>query len=122
LLAPCPTLAPVMPAPPLPPPPPRPLLVPRLAGPLPSLRFPHLALPPEYAKVDAFEHTSKPKVFTSPLLPYVRLWDMPGAGTPKVPTAGFYQRYALYAMDLILLVYKDTVNEVFLDAITAAAE
>lgn len=83
-----------------------------------------LLAPPgtQYAEVGVAECTSKPKMFTSPFLPYVRLWDMPGAGTPKFPAAGFYHKQALYAMDLLLLVYKDTVSEVFLNVIQAAAE
>ncbi|KAF1800260.1 P-loop containing nucleoside triphosphate hydrolase protein [Mucor lusitanicus] len=62
---------------------------------------------PKSAAVGEIETTIEPKRYQHPVLPTLHLWDMPGIGTPRHPTSGFFDTYFLGAFDAILIVFDD---------------
>ncbi|KAI9246610.1 P-loop containing nucleoside triphosphate hydrolase protein [Sporodiniella umbellata] len=59
------------------------------------------------AKVGEIETTLEPKAYRHPSLTSLALWDMPGIGTLRHPSKGYFENYCLGAFDALLIVFDD---------------
>mmetsp|Transcript_60658 Transcript_60658/g.130206 ORF Transcript_60658/g.130206 Transcript_60658/m.130206 type:complete len:455 (-) Transcript_60658:86-1450(-) len=57
-----------------------------------------------WAPVGVNETTSRPTPYTFPSEPRVKLWDLPGSGTEKVPNETYVQNMGLRYFDKVLIV------------------
>jgi len=75
----------------------------------------------EAAKVNEVECTADVSSYQYPHYPYVVLWDLPGAGTAKHPSATYFRDKTLFAFDCLLVVTSDRFSEIDLDIAKNAA-
>ena len=63
------------------------------------------------AKIDCIECTTTASEYTLPTLPHIKLWDLPGAGTRKVPVETYFKKFQLYGFDALIIVCGETISE-----------
>jgi len=66
---------------------------------------------PQAAPVGFRETTMVPSSATHPQSKYVKVWDLPGAGTRRHPAKTYYEDKALYAYDCLILVCASRFTE-----------
>jgi len=59
--------------------------------------------PNNLAPVGVVETTAQAKCYTHPIYAHIKLWDMPGAGTPTHPVATYFEDKCLYAFDQLIV-------------------
>lgn len=64
------------------------------------------------AAVGVVETTHEIKRYDHPVFPYLKLWDIPGAGTQKHPVDTYFDDKKLYAFDAVLVVNAGRLLEV----------
>ena len=66
---------------------------------------------PTWAPVGVVETTQEPTMYQFPGQPLARVWDLPGAGTPKWPLADYIRRVGLRHFDAVLVVCAERFTE-----------
>ncbi|XP_015685832.1 interferon-inducible GTPase 5-like [Protobothrops mucrosquamatus] len=68
------------------------------------------------AKVGTVEGTMKPKAYSHPSFPNMKLWDLPGIGTPKFQATEYLKKVQFEKYDLFIIVIsiRLTENDAFL--------
>merc|ERR1712110_456694 len=64
------------------------------------------------AEVGVEETTMDPRPYPLPQLPHVRLWDLPGAGTPKFPQETYLRDMGLRYFDIVIVVSKERFTQI----------
>ena len=73
------------------------------------------------AKTDHLECTMIASEYTLPQFPHIKLWDLPGAGTRKVPARNYFKMFQLRRFDALIVVCSETISECDLEIFTWAA-
>ncbi|XP_060114413.1 interferon-inducible GTPase 5-like [Heteronotia binoei] len=68
----------------------------------------------EAAKIDVIEKTAEPKGYPHPTFPYVKIWDLPGIGTPNFKAEDYLERvnYSKYDFFIIVASNRFTVYDI----------
>jgi GTPase Era involved in 16S rRNA processing len=69
-----------------------------------------------------FEMTGQTKGYPCPEADHVVFWDLPGAGTPDHPAAGYFDSKCLFAFDALIVVCDDRFGEVDLQIVDEAVQ
>jgi GTP-binding protein EngB required for normal cell division len=64
------------------------------------------------ADVGVEETTMDPMPYPFPQLPHVRLWDLPGAGTPRFPQETYLRDMGLRYFDIVIVVSKERFTQI----------
>ncbi|KAI9025614.1 immunity-related GTPases-like protein [Hyaloraphidium curvatum] len=72
---------------------------------------------PGSAPVGITETTHEHKKYSHPRLPYVKVWDIPGAGTADHPASTYYVDELLYGFHMIVIVSAGRIHEVVNDIV-----
>ncbi|KAG8147820.1 putative Interferon-inducible GTPase 5-like protein [Naja naja] len=90
---------------------------------MPVLGNPPLSMPPgvkdddeEASMVDAIEGTMEPKPYPHPSFPNIKIWDLPGIGTPKFQAKEYLKKVNFERYDIFIMVISErfTENNAFL--------
>ena len=59
---------------------------------------------PGWAKVNVVEETKIPRVYEYPRNPKIKLWDLPGVGTPSFPRDSYLQKINFKRYDVFIII------------------
>uniref|UniRef100_A0A8C6Y8P4 IRG-type G domain-containing protein n=1 Tax=Naja naja TaxID=35670 RepID=A0A8C6Y8P4_NAJNA len=65
----------------------------------------------EAAKVGIVEHTMEPKPYPHPSFPSIKIWDLPGIGTPKFQAEEYLKKVNFERYDVFILVTAERITE-----------
>ncbi|XP_067093260.1 interferon-inducible GTPase 5-like [Osmerus mordax] len=65
----------------------------------------------EGAPTGVVETTMTPTMYPHPKHPYVRLWDLPGMGTPSFKSKNYIKKMNMDLYDLFVIVFSDRTKE-----------
>lgn len=67
---------------------------------------------PGAAAVGVCECTSEPQAFDFPGLSHVKIWDLPGANTRKIPAAGYIRRFGLRHFNGVIVITGERLTTI----------
>lgn len=78
---------------------------------------------PGAARVDVQQATTTIRAYNHSRFPgHIKLWDIPGCGTPEFPIRSYVHDCKLRAFPCLVVCYKDTIPEWMLDGLTVCSK